>query len=407
MENNKPFSDKNLLLLVTLREHQYIDYLAGDLEKYFKRTHVFNFIGYSREHGLSATEDRIRELIRENDIYLVLVIQLATDFELSPEYYASLRGPAKLVFWFFDDDMYFSAVSKYYAAAADAVMTHDYFPSLAYKQLGIPSIYATPIYDPEIFHPVPAAKDIDVCCVCDCTKADRMEYIDFLTAGGIKVETYGHGSKNGFLPEERDISAIYSRSRIVITFSRLDKPRWPVSDDPLLERVRQNKGHFAQIALTRSFCLSEYAPALNLIAGIGSEVAVFNDKNELLSQVRYYLAHDKEREEMADRAYETAKRTFVGAVAFPKLLHELRKTLDDQAPVEPGASPPALSAAFRSNIVNGLTFSFFILLGEGRFSNAGELLTRLFRCGPRAFLSGFPAGTIRALTVFFHKLTGG
>ena len=405
-DNDKTsFSGKKLLMLVCLDNIPYWNFLEENFRRYFGEVIRFNFIEYSRQNGISATERRIRELIEENGIDMVFAFSLASDFELSPSFYLSLKDRVPLVCWFFDDDSFCEVISRYYGQAATAVVTTDYLPLASYSKLGIPAVYYSPVQDTKIFFPVGVKKDIDVCFLGDCTKSNRSEFIEFLAAAGVKIETYGFGSKNGFVAQE-GVSALFSRSKIVLCFAKVDGLTWLTQDDPLLGRVRQNKGHFSQVALTGSFCLSEYAPSLGRIAEIGKEVEVFGDKKELLEKVRYYLSHEKEREAIAANARKRAVASFSAETAFPRFMNELSAVLADRRFENPYSREIFLSDGFKAKAVNGLTFSLFILLASGRLGNALELSLRLFGYGSRAFLAGFPAGCLRASTVLYHKISG-
>jgi spore maturation protein CgeB len=68
------------------------------------------------------------------------------------------------------------------------------------------------------------------------------------------------------------------------------------------------------------FVLTENRPSLHDFFVPGSEVAVFNGRQELLEQVRYYLSHPKERETIASRGYERAHREHTYKVRLRRLL---------------------------------------------------------------------------------------
>ena len=68
--------------------------------------------------------------------------------------------------------------------------------------------------------------------------------------------------------------------------------------------VRQQKGSPVETAMTRSFCLSEYAPSLCVAFEIGKDMEVFYNKEDLLKKVRYYLENEDIRIQMANNAYE-------------------------------------------------------------------------------------------------------
>ena len=405
MNNQSCFAGKNLLILGSM-DHYYLTFLVTHLKKYFKATHEFNFISYAREYGVSATERRIRDMIRDDGISVVIIFSVATDFELSPLFFQSLKPLTKVVFWFFDDDSFFEVAMKYFGQAGHAVITTDYLPTFAYARYEITAIHSPAMHTKEMYHPVDIAKDIDVSFVGDCTKSNRQDYIDFLCANGVNVESYGYGSKNGSVSWQ-ELPAVYSRSKIVLSFNQIDWPHWMNADEPMLNRVRQNKSHFAQVAMTRSFFLSEFAPGLYSTAETGKELDVFHDKRELLEKVRFYLKNENKRNEIAENGYRKAVNCYEISVEMPRMLGELASALEKAGEfLNPRHDHIYLSRAFKVKSVNGLTFSMYILLGLGRIRNAAELFLRLFSYGPAAFLSGFIRGTARSLTVVFHKLTG-
>jgi spore maturation protein CgeB len=69
-----------------------------------------------------------------------------------------------------------------------------------------------------------------------------------------------------------------------------------------------------------AFVLTESRPTIPDFFAPGEEVAVFNSREELLAQVRYYLSHAEERETIARRGYERAQRDHTYEVRLRKLL---------------------------------------------------------------------------------------
>lgn len=402
MTNSKIF-DKNVLTLFPLDENQYFNFHYEALKVYFKTISRINFAEYSLKHGIKKTESFIRNFVITNRIDMVISFPFATNFELSVEYYYSLRDIAKLIFWMFDDENYFNSYSKYYCQAADAVITTDYFSTHAYANLGIPPVLYFSSYPRENYHPAGIERDIDVCFLGNCRKNDRMEYIDYLLKNGVNIQTFGTGSTNGFV-EWKDFSKIFSRSKINLNFTKLDKLGWVNRDEPLLNRVRQNKGRPIEISMTKSFCLSEYSPAIGFLFEIDKEIDVFDSKEELLRKVRYYLENDSKREEMASNAHERAIKNYSSDIYIPRVLNAVKNILQKPVPTRHVIPHVFLSTAFKIKYINGTTLTFFQLLKRGKILLSFGLIRKLFDYGFFIFLLGFFGGAVRTFQIGYAKI---
>lgn len=402
MQNNF-FINKNILFLFPIDRNQFLDFFYGAFKKYNKNVYCLNFVDYSHQNGIRNTERYIKNLIFDKNIDLIFTIPFATDYQLSVEFYISLKNKTKIVFWMFDDDMYFDAYSKHYCQIANAVVTNDYHSIFNYEKLGIPAIQILPIRSKNNYYPVETAKDIDVSFAGDCTKNDRMKYINFLINKGINVETFGKGSKNGYVKWE-ELPKIFSRSKISLNFSKIDNLSWINRDDPLLNRIKQTKGHPVEIALTKSFCLTENSPGLNILFEVGKEIDVFYNKEELLEKVKYYLANDDKREEIAQNAYIGTMENYEAEIYMPQLLRNLEEILEKPNKTKPEKIEIYLSRAFKINSINGLTFSMFVLIKNRKIFYALELFKELSKYGFFVFIQGFYGGLVRVTKNIYDKI---
>jgi hypothetical protein len=390
------FSDKNILYLLPSNKNQYLNFICDELKKCLTNICHFNFVEYSYQYGIRNTEKYINNFISEKKIDIVFSSPFAANYQLSVEFYASLKNKTKIVFWMWDDEAYFDSHSKYYCQIADAVITSDFFSVYAYQKLNIPSIFFSTTHPQYIYFPIETTKDIDVCFIGGCNQRDRMEYINFLIDNGINVETFGEGSKNGFLSWNK-FSNILSRSKIALNFNKLSDLLWMNKDELLLNRVRQSGGHWCESALTRTFCLAEYTPNIHIFAEVGKEVDIFNSKEELIEKVRYYLSHADKREVIAENAYKKAITNFIPQVIIPNILKELEKILGKNNIQKTEKVEIFLSRTFKVNSINGLTFTMFVLIKNKKVSHALELFRELFKYGIFIFFAGFYGGTVRAI----------
>jgi len=374
------------------------------LKPYFKSTHLLNYAQACHTEGIKNTERIIRNIIAEKKIDIVICCPFASEHQLSVHFYQSLREKTTVLFWFADDPTYFESYNRYYAQIADAVITTDYFAAFAYKRLEIPALVCQDVTASNKYFPVKINKDIDVCFIGDMRKRGRREYIEFLRNAGITAIAYGQGSANGYLPAEK-ISEYTCRSRINLNFTQISVLDWINSEEPLLNRVRQNPGRPREIALTGAFCLSEYSPALETVFKLGEELDFFRDKAELLEKVRFYLANPEKREALALAAHEYAVKTYREEIYIPRMLENLADCLSNSGGANTQTDKIYLSRDFKIREINALTFSMFIMAKNRKLKSAFEAFHLLFKHGFMIFLSGFIGGVKRVAMNILARLT--
>ncbi len=351
----------------------------------------FNFIEMYKRLGIVETRRSISRIIAEKKIDVFFVTFYADSYLVPVEFLIELKKSVKIVLACYDDESAFDLHSKYYAQAADAVVTTDYFSVAAYQALGVPAILCLNSVSRELFPVLDLPKDIDVSFVGNCGKTDRKEYVDFLFASGIKVESYGFGSSNGFIPNS-EVPKIFNRSKINLSFSRLE--------NPTADKTMGHKGRTIEVAMTRSFCLSEYYPALPHIFEIGKELDCFTDRQTLLEKVRYYLSHDEERERVAASAYARALREYEEGPSFDAVMSGLNVAFA-------GARRPAafqISPEFKARQIADLFVHALSLLLHGRLGACGAMASELFQHGPAALLAGVAGGVGRGLDILRRKI---
>jgi hypothetical protein len=393
---------KNLLIL-TIHDWEGFD-LPFERFMLKKSPHAvrLNYHALILKIGIRKTQEAIEKIITERRVDHVFFASFGDNYFLPLEFFINLRKRVKLIFWTYDDEVYFEVHHKYLAQTMSAVVTTDYFSVPAYRRLGIPSVLCFSSFPKEFFHPEPQERKIDVSFIGNCDRSGRRDYIQYLRDNGVTVEAYGLGSKNGPVARS-DMAGIFSRSKINLNFTRCDFFGWHNLDDAmLLHRVRANKGRPIEIALCRSFCLSEFAPSLPHVFEIGQELDYFVDPASLLEKVRYYLAHDSQREAMAERAYQRASRDYEDEPYLNKVLAELDGILN--TPSKHHLPPPSTyrGPRFEETHINLLTSQCLWWFLRGEILLAGEVLPYLFRYGPKTFLVGVIKGVARSFSIFFY-----
>ena len=383
--------------------NDFADFNAAELIRNFGSGSVFYFSDYAVRHGIKKTEARIKKEIVERSISIVVFAPNGDNYELSIEFFRDIGVTlgVKNVLLVLDDDLIFDIHSKYYSQVFDAVITCDYFATFAYRKLGVPALYYFSSYRKEDFYPVEVKKDIDVSFIGDCTKGDRMSYINLMRDNGIDVQIFGDGSPGGFISREQ-MPLIFSRSRVNLNFTKLDyasAKSWFLEENNLTNLMRQNKGRPMEISLSGAFCLSEYTPSIDAAFEIEKEIDVFNGPEDLLAKVRYYIENEDIREQMAESAYRKALNFYEADVFIPGLTTELREVL--RCSTYPQRSLRIFKDyAFKRNHTVRLAIIFLYHLSRLRFLNSIEAARESFQYGPCMALRGF----FKALQITISKV---
>ncbi len=160
---------------------------------------------------------------------------------------------------------------------------------------GLP-LYLPEGANPDVHRPYDEGKTIDVSFVGQCY-GKRPHIIQKLRERGIGVEAFGAGWPRGALTHE-EMVRLYSRSRINLGFGSVDGH----GDTFCL------KGRDFEIPMSGGFYLTEYHDELKLAYEPGKEIATYNDFDDLVEKIEYFLANPDKREEIRRRGFERARR---------------------------------------------------------------------------------------------------
>jgi len=334
------------------------------------------YIDYSRRYadiGGVGLKNEILDLIRQENVDTVFLILWSSDMTFDIDFLEEIGKKTQIVMNFFDTEYFFQNVDRYYAQVADLVILPDYLARFGYEHLGIPAHTSFALFDKRHYRRLNREKDIDVSFVGNLLQADRKDYVQFLRDNGIKVETYGVGSENGFVDFERMVE-VFNRSRINLNFTSTSNSANYVAKVPSInQRIRQSKGRPIEIALCGGFVLTQNAPGIEHMFDPQSEISIFQDKRQLLDLVRARLADPEGTRAMADKAHARALRQYDVVNGF--------KVVFDK--VENGPGKADLPIHRDLEFIRGLAaFRFYYLVVfalRGRFALAAEELALIWK----------------------------
>lgn len=237
-----------------------------------------------------------------------------------------------------DDAWSWARQGRHLAKYFNWIITYDGRAVAKYKSIGCKNIvHHQPGVDLGMFKKLEGrSKDIDVSFV-GVWNNPRQKLIDYLRAAGINIYVRGLGWPDGVVKDQDDLNDIINRSKIVLS---LNTPAFYVGWRPLVSLIFRRAGigetgsrikfdgwnfwgnlrlwldkrnaqvksrHFEPSACG-TFQLTEDADDLREYFKLGEEIVVYKDNEDLVEKIKYYLAHDKEREEIARRGYERTIR---------------------------------------------------------------------------------------------------
>ena len=159
-------------------------------------------------------------------------------------------------------------------------------------------------------------KDIDISFM-GAVKNERGPIIELLKNNGINVYLSGGRGENGNNLSFEDYADVIKRSKISLNFN------WAYNSP-------QRKGRIFEIAACGSFMLSNFPEALKGKNGYHFEdekhFISFNENN-VVKKVEYWLTHDSEREQIAEKMHELYKQKYAPAPWWNNIFKNVSKII--------------------------------------------------------------------------------
>ena len=223
-----------------------------------------------------------------------------------------------IVAWFFDDEVYFDSKSRWMIGHVDYCVTLASARVRDYEKLGARCVCAVPIpMNVSVFKRLESCERKYDTTFVGGLYHGRKEHIERMRRHGVDVTVFGGNTSDTKL-HYREVVKIFNQSRINLNFS---------SNANGSSFVRQLKGRIFEVPLSGGFLLTEYAPDLERFFELDREVACFETEEEAVEKIKYYLEHAEEREEIARRGYDRARRDYAGEVMLQKVFDHVEKDL--------------------------------------------------------------------------------
>jgi len=293
----------------------YDIYFYEPLKKIFSKVIVYDYFKRRAEIGLKTMNKEIIALVEKEHPKYVFLTSFNDDIQqLTLD--SIRRAGAVTVGWFFDDEWRFNSCSKYWAPHLDYCVTNSIAIEPKYIEMGARVVQTIPNTGIAIERDWSnTEKKYNVSFVGTMKFAGRREYVKELARNNIKIDTFGKGG-GGYISFQEMLD-IFANSKINLNFSKAGSYYW----------VKVIKGRVFQVCMAGGFMLTEYVPGIEEYFEIGREIDCFENADEMIEKIEYYLKHDEERRAMARAGWERARHEYTSARMVEKVITEIEARL--------------------------------------------------------------------------------
>jgi spore maturation protein CgeB len=227
-----------------------------------------------------------------------VLISVQRDYEIWLETLEIIRarGDVATISWTTDDSWKYGKTSRFIGPAYHAMTTTYEGVVGAYSRAGIPVLLTQWAARAEwLREPIPSAQCLYPVSFVGAAHGKRKQYIERLREKGIEVACFGTGWSHGPVDAER-IPEIMRQSGISLNFA-----------NSFGGAENQIKARTFEVPGAGGLLLTEYAPGLERLYGIGTEIAVFHNEAELAERIVFFQNHPAERDAVAMAGFQRTK----------------------------------------------------------------------------------------------------
>lgn len=312
------------------------------------RVVLFPFDQVSLELGKDEMNQKLLEAVEKEKPELCFFFLFGDQIKKETIRKITESGKTITFNWFADDKWRFENFSRNWAPLFNWVSTDQESSLKDYARIDYKNVVVGGwACNDALYKPLGLPKIYDVSFVGQ-PHGDRRKIVQALQRVGIKVECFGRGWPNGKVSQE-DMIKIFNQSKINLNFTKCSGSlnlkyianifikkhedgsikvnpvsQWLPNVKSLLARQQNEiKGRNFEIPGCKTFMISGQAPGLENYYQPGKELVCFSNTKDLVKKIKYYLEHDKEREEIAGAAYKKTMETYT----YEKKFNEIFKTI--------------------------------------------------------------------------------
>lgn len=309
----------------------------------------FPFDEIMREVGRDGMNDRLQKVVEEQKPQVCFFVLFTDEIKKETIRHITEKSGAITVNWFGDDHWRFDTFSKSWAPLFHWVVTTDSDAVNKYQEIGCKNIIKSQwAFNDFLYRRYDVLQDLNVTFVGQ-VHSDRKRILKMLMQAGVEVDCWGKGWTRGRLSQGEMIKT-YARSKINLNFTEsshvlgwksiakvflnrraddtivMNSPRNIFENLSMLivSNSPQIKGRNFEIPGSGGFLITANADNLAEYFVPDKEVVVFDDTDDLIDKIRYYLTHDSERETIRSAGHLRALRDHTFEKRFEDIFRLMR-----------------------------------------------------------------------------------
>lgn len=267
----------------------------------------FDFGQLRRRYGLTVMNKILLETVfRYNPDVMFFVI---VNDKISGEVLKEITDNTRTITINFnsDDHWRFDNFTRFWADKFNWNITTHYDSIEKYRNIGYESvIYSQWACNHYLYRPLKTPKLYDVTFIGQ-PHGIRRDFIEKLTKAGIKVDIWGSGWGNGRV-SLMEMVKIYNQSKINLNISTAST-----------SNVNQIKGRDFEVPGTGSFLLTGHSEELTHYYKPGQDIETYQNVDEAIDKIRYYLKNEAERESIASNGLTATLQSNTYEIRFNKI----------------------------------------------------------------------------------------
>jgi len=256
----------------------------------------FDYATEAQQRGVAGMSERLEEIVRKENPDLFFYSPSDLNAGILRESLTSITDntDTQTVIWMNNHQGHVKEETKLWATCADYIITTSHETASDYIAVGFGAkiIKSQWGFNPLTYAVTPSPKIREI-SFCGTAKGNRSEILKKMKQSGLSVDIFGSDwHEDSFIPFY-DMVRIFGQSRINLN----------LCDTSDLTTPQINRRTF-EVPGCRWFLLTMPADHLEEYYEPDKEVVIAASLEELIDKSKYYLAHERERESIAQRGYE-------------------------------------------------------------------------------------------------------
>jgi hypothetical protein len=300
--------DKDILVITSSPGRYQYNTNMWDVINDLRQREPIAFLDIPDFTTLMRPIERIKAEINRKNVKTVLFIDGPPILIINLEELQELRKSVRIGMFFGDIFAHFHSCYKYFAQVVDIALVDEDVEVGNFRKY-VPNVIFVP-YSYNVPDEAVASDtyEYEISFIGRTDRRNRGEYLRTL-AKYHQVSCFGVGSANGPVTDG-EMRKIFASSKINLNFTGVQDERPYVHAQKIDTILRSPKGRCQQIGMQGGFVLSEYAPGLENLFDLQTELPVFYNERDMLEKANFYKNNHDIRLEISHNLMQKCRNEY-------------------------------------------------------------------------------------------------